>query len=192
MTINKPQKIQRIVGAVFLGALSLLVLTLIFAPSKDDDSAHPTQGGQPVSIVSNNPNDQTQYWHNNAEESFLQQHQQNQSAQNAPQKAPSNQTGTSEPPALDLISSSKPTQNSTNQQTTPNESWFVQVGVFGNEVNARNLHNKLADAGYKVYIQKDGNLSKVRVGPFMQRENAINVQNRLKQQGQETSLIHIR
>ena len=61
--------------------------------------------------------------------------------------------------------------------------FFVQVGAFAQEANAKELLSQLAHIGQNAHIDA-GPLYKVRIGPFDTREQAIQARGRLETAGQ--------
>ena len=71
--------------------------------------------------------------------------------------------------------------------------YFVQVGSFANELNAKNLTAKLVAKGFAAYIDKIASSSgdivyKVRVGKFNSRKQAVYLGEKLSQQGYPTKV----
>lgn len=70
--------------------------------------------------------------------------------------------------------------------------YTVQVGSFSNDVNARNLMQKLKDRGYPAYIEEASSQGKiiyrVRVGKLKARQDAEALENKLKYEGYPTKL----
>ncbi len=58
--------------------------------------------------------------------------------------------------------------------------YFVQLGVFGNEQNAKQLADKLGKTGYKTKIVHAGGQNRVWVGPYAEKQQAQEVQAKLK------------
>ncbi|WP_158239279.1 SPOR domain-containing protein [Uliginosibacterium sp. TH139] len=56
--------------------------------------------------------------------------------------------------------------------------FILQVGVFSNPGNAEELHNKLRQAGIPTQLE-----TRVQVGPFSSKEEAVKAQDRLKKLG---------
>jgi len=76
----------------------------------------------------------------------------------------------------------------------PNEIYYtVQVGAFGNQINANNLTQRLIKAGYEAYIEENKSSSKVtyrvRVGKARRRPEAESLQQRLTQEGYPTKIF---
>jgi len=60
--------------------------------------------------------------------------------------------------------------------------FFVQVGAFAQEANAKQLLSQLTQIGQRAYIDA-GPLYRVRIGPFDTREQAIQARGRLETAG---------
>ena len=60
--------------------------------------------------------------------------------------------------------------------------WTLQLGAFSDEKNAFDLRDKLRKQGYKAYTQAfpDDNLTRVYVGPEVQRSEIERLQDKLK------------
>lgn len=67
--------------------------------------------------------------------------------------------------------------------------YFLQLGVFANEANARQLVAQAEAAGYRAHLLSQGGQHRVRVGPFEQRGEALEAQARLKAKGLVSVLI---
>ena len=63
--------------------------------------------------------------------------------------------------------------------------FVVQVGAFADEAKSRDVRAKLEKAGFKTYTHvaetKEGKRTRVRVGPFVSREEADKVATKIKQ-----------
>ncbi|MCU9612750.1 N-acetylmuramoyl-L-alanine amidase [Caldibacillus lycopersici] len=59
----------------------------------------------------------------------------------------------------------------------------VQIGAFSNLGNANALAERARNAGFSVYVNKDGNLYKVQIGAFSSRDNATALAGRAKNAG---------
>lgn len=63
--------------------------------------------------------------------------------------------------------------------------WILQLGSFKHKENVNSLRQKLADAGFKTFIKpvqtKSGVLSKVYIGPELEKETLIAAQAKLKE-----------
>lgn len=61
--------------------------------------------------------------------------------------------------------------------------YFLQIGAFGSESNARQLRDKAAAAGFKAVLTGANGQFRVRVGPLPQHEKALEMQASLKAKG---------
>lgn len=71
----------------------------------------------------------------------------------------------------------------------PAHAYYLQLGIFANESNARKQAEKAAKAGLKVAVSEDGGKFRVRVGPYGERERALAVQKDMQKQGIKTVLV---
>lgn len=69
--------------------------------------------------------------------------------------------------------------------------YTVQVGLFRNKIYADNLLLRLKRQGYPAYLDFDGNLYRVRVGNYEQLDQAVDMEQRLKNRGYTTFLTTI-
>jgi DedD protein len=71
--------------------------------------------------------------------------------------------------------------------------WSVRLGTFSNTENARNLSQRLASRGYKVYSRQvdttQGTLTAVFVGPQVERDRAEELKQTLEREFQLTGMI---
>lgn len=63
------------------------------------------------------------------------------------------------------------------------QGYFLQLGAFGSESNARQLQEKASAAGFKAVMNGANGQFRVRVGPIPQHEKALEIQARLKARG---------
>ena len=66
--------------------------------------------------------------------------------------------------------------------------YTVQVGAFRNKIYADNLLLRLKRQGYPAYIDFSNNLYRVRVGQYDQLDQAVDLEQRLKNRGYTTFL----
>jgi len=75
----------------------------------------------------------------------------------------------------------------------PIKGWFVQVGSFGQEINANGLRSRLKSAGYDTRLQKiaigKGNAYRVLVGPTTSRAGAEKLAASLKSGQQLAGMV---
>lgn len=69
--------------------------------------------------------------------------------------------------------------------------YTVQAGLFRNKIYADNLLLRLKRQGYPAYLDFDGNLYRVRVGNYEQLDQAVDMEQRLKNRGYTTFLTTI-
>lgn len=68
--------------------------------------------------------------------------------------------------------------------------WAVQVGAFGEQVNARQLSERLRQAGFPAFVEARGDAHVVRVGPYVRRTEAESQRQQLRTaQGLADALI---
>jgi DedD protein len=63
------------------------------------------------------------------------------------------------------------------------QGYFLQIGAFGSEANARQLQEKATAAGFKAVMNGTNGQFRVRVGPISQHERALEMQAKLKAKG---------
>lgn len=73
----------------------------------------------------------------------------------------------------------KPVQQETNTGLT----YRVQIGIFSQQANVDRNKAKLESLGYKVFLEKEGNLTKVQIGPFNKSSDANSCVQDLKEAG---------
>lgn len=61
--------------------------------------------------------------------------------------------------------------------------YYLQLGAFGSEVNAKQLQAKVQAAGFKAGLTGTNGQFRVRVGPIPEHEKALEMQARLKSKG---------
>jgi DedD protein len=73
------------------------------------------------------------------------------------------------------------------------KSWMVQVGSFGRQSNAEVLRDKIRKSGYAAYLDKrsgsNGDIWRVRVGPYALQSEATQVQAKLEKEYKITALL---
>lgn len=63
------------------------------------------------------------------------------------------------------------------------QGYFLQLGAFTNESNARQLHAKAVAAGFNAVMVSTNSQYRVRIGPLPQQERALEMQAKLKAKG---------
>jgi rare lipoprotein A len=66
--------------------------------------------------------------------------------------------------------------------------FVVQVGAFAVEANAKSLQNRLTQLGQRSYVDRDS-LYRVRIGPFITREEAIRARGSLEASGMSAIVV---
>jgi DedD protein len=61
--------------------------------------------------------------------------------------------------------------------------YYLQLGAFGNEANAKALMQKAQDAGFKVSMADSNGQYRVRVGPIPDRDKATEILTKLRGKG---------
>ncbi|HAF43861.1 MAG TPA: hypothetical protein DCK83_02685 [Gallionellaceae bacterium] len=77
------------------------------------------------------------------------------------------------------------------QAAVPKTGWGVQVGAFANIDTAKSLQAKLSKQGYHAYTEKAGNVTRVRIGSYPTREAAEKVQVKLVAQGTQANVVSL-
>lgn len=67
--------------------------------------------------------------------------------------------------------------------------YTVQVGYFSNSANADNFKKKLIAKGYPAYLQCSAGACRVRVGKFGKLKEAVDLQNKLSEDGFATKIF---
>lgn len=69
-------------------------------------------------------------------------------------------------------------------------SWVVQLAALSNAENAKNLQQTLRSKGYNAYLRSDGRVTRVYVGPVIERSEANRLRDQLrKQQGLDAIVV---
>lgn len=76
------------------------------------------------------------------------------------------------------------------EETTPSH-YTVQTGLFRNKIYADNLLLRLKRQGYPAFLDFDGKLYRVRVGNYEQLDQAVDMEQRLKNRGYTTFLTTV-
>lgn len=71
------------------------------------------------------------------------------------------------------------------------ESYIVQVGAYSNHNTAKQEVDKLKKWGFKVYAEKSGDMVRVRVGPYTEREKADKVRQLLEKHNVHSVLMSV-
>ena len=68
------------------------------------------------------------------------------------------------------------------------QSGSVQVGAFSVEANAKSLQARLTQLGQRSYVDRDS-LYRVRIGPFITRDEAIRARGSLEASGMSAIVV---
>lgn len=68
-------------------------------------------------------------------------------------------------------------------------SWAIQIAAIPNKERAEKFQDKLKQNNYNTYIVVDGNTYRVFVGPYIVKEDAIRIQQEIKQKFHELGII---
>ena len=74
-------------------------------------------------------------------------------------------------------------------RTAAEESFVVQVGAFSEASKANAIGSDLKKRGFAAYTEKAGTVTRVRVGPFANREDAEKVASRLRGSGMKGVVV---
>jgi len=89
----------------------------------------------------------------------------------------------------------KPTPAAPATKSAPSSGpkFFANAGLFANETNAKNAHAKLVDAGMAAFTQEvtgpRGTFTRVRVGPFKTREEAVAAVMKIRSLGLDAEIV---
>lgn len=91
----------------------------------------------------------------------------------------------------DKKSEAKPEAKPVLKADTPfaSQGYFLQLGAFGSESNARQLHAKATAAGFNASLLGANGQFRVRVGPIPQHARALEIQAKLKAKGFKPVLL---
>lgn len=96
-----------------------------------------------------------------------------------------------EPPREVKKPAAKPVQEAKKPEPAPLKSdpvfaskgYYLQLGAFGSEANAKALQAKAQAAGFKVGLADSNGQYRVRVGPIPERDKAMDVLSKLRSKG---------
>ena len=63
------------------------------------------------------------------------------------------------------------------------DGFFIQVGAFRDDINARELIRRIENLGMAPELRKTGDVVRVLVGPFHERTSAVSAQRDLERAG---------
>ena len=88
------------------------------------------------------------------------------------------------PPAV-----KKPVEPSNTAKTAVAEGFVAQVGAYSNQDTAKQELKKLKDWGFRAYTEKVGENTRVRVGPYPNREKAEKAGRQLEKHGYHPVIV---
>lgn len=72
----------------------------------------------------------------------------------------------------------------------PERGYLVQVGAIGNQSNAKTMLEKLkSQFGVPGRLQPYNNIYRVQLGPFADRQQAVDLQGRIQAELNQTSMV---
>jgi len=71
-------------------------------------------------------------------------------------------------------------------------SYVLQVGAYSNASTAKKQYAQLKSWGFKVYTEKSGNTTRVRVGPYTERDKVDKVAKLLENHGLKPSVVTLK
>ena len=97
-------------------------------------------------------------------------------------------------PTKSAVAPTKPPEakaaNSNQTAAKPPASYYIQLGVFSSEANARQLADKASQAGFKAQVIRSDGQYRVRVGPYAERQQALDSQAKLKAKSFSAVLVN--
>ena len=75
------------------------------------------------------------------------------------------------------------------QPSSAKKTFAVQAGAFSVESNARALQDRLTRIGQTAVIDREGSLYRVRLGPFVTRDEAVKARTALEAQGMSAIIV---
>ncbi|TXT17604.1 MAG: DedD protein, partial [bacterium] len=92
-------------------------------------------------------------------------------------------------PATKSTLPEKPPAPPAKAEVAPAKGYFLQLGAFSSEANARQLQAKAQAAGFKAAVQAVNGQHRVRVGPVAEQAKALDYQAQLKAKGFSPVLV---
>ncbi len=86
----------------------------------------------------------------------------------------------------------KSTESKNHDKTSGGESFVAQVGAYANPATAKQEAARLKKLGFKAYTEKSGDMIRVRVGPYAEREKAEKVRQLLEKHGLHPTVMSVR
>jgi DedD protein len=70
--------------------------------------------------------------------------------------------------------------------------YVVQVGAYSNTATAKKQYAQLKSWGFKAYTEKSGNTTRVRIGPYAEREKVEKIVNLLEKHDLKSSIVTLK
>ncbi|MDD3883488.1 MAG: SPOR domain-containing protein [Gallionella sp.] len=93
-------------------------------------------------------------------------------------------------PAPASASAEKPVVSTEN--VAAGGSYVLQVGAYSNASTAKKQYAQLKSWGFKAYTEKSGNTTRVRVGPYTERDKVDKVSKLLENHGLKPSIVTLK
>lgn len=186
---------QRLIGAVVLIVLAVVFLPMIFNNKGENVSetvvdvpAHPLPPQVPAAPMPTPANSVPAIENN--QPTSTQQPQAN-PVENQVTTTNLQTTSTTEPvttPQPKNTTESQPTASQPNNNgITP--TWSIQLAAVSNLKNAEAFSNKLRKANYNAYIRSEGNIHRVFVGPVIDKNEAVRIQQQIQKRFNEKGIV---
>lgn len=108
---------------------------------------------------------------------------------NKPPAAPIQQATPGKAPSHQPAESHKTVEAGSTDKPSGGESFVAQIGAYTNQKTAKQELSKLKKWGFKAYTEKSGDMIRVRVGPYADRDKAEKVGKLLEKHGLHPVII---
>ena len=108
---------------------------------------------------------------------------------NKPPAAPIQQAAPGKAPSHQPVESRKAAEAGSSDKPGSGESFVAQIGAYTNQKTAKQELNKLKKWGFKAYTEKSGDMIRVRVGPYADRDKAEKAGKLLEKHGLHPVII---
>jgi DedD protein len=108
---------------------------------------------------------------------------------NKPPAAPIQQAAPGKTPSHQTAESHKTTEAMSTDKPGSSEGFVAQIGAYSSQKTAKQELNKLKKWGFKAYTEKSGDMIRVRVGPYADRDKAEKVGKLLEKHGLHPVII---
>ncbi len=195
---------RRLVGAIALALVAIVVLPMLFSPEpkplgpdvdiRIPDPATPFKPGEPSPVAAEPEPNETEAVQARPEAPPVMPAPATSPAVSppvaaTPAPAPESAAPQSPPAPVEPKPSAGAKPEPTKKTDAPASEayaargYYLQLGAFGNEANARQLADRARAAGFNVFVQQVGGQVRVRMGPYAERQQALEVQTRLREKG---------